>query len=58
MTRYLAEASEHAIELPFPAFYFGVIAMAVFLLLGWVTWTYRDVANRHDHKKNDSKAQH
>ena len=37
MTTFLAKASEHAVELPFPAFFFGVIAMAVFLLLGWVT---------------------
>lgn len=58
MTRFLAKASEHAIELPFPAFFFGVIAMAVFLLLAWVTWSYRDVANRHDNKGSDSKAHH
>jgi len=33
-----------------PGFVFGIIAFAVFLLLGFVTWTYRDVANRHEHK--------
>lgn len=58
MSQYLAEGAAHAVELPFPAFFFGVIAMAVFLLIGWVTWSYRDVANRHDHKSNDSKAHH
>jgi hypothetical protein len=26
------------------------IAFAIFLLFGVVTWTYRDVANRHAHK--------
>lgn len=56
MSILLAEGA--GVELPFPSFIFGVIAMAVFLLLGWVTWSYRDVANRHDHKSNDSKAHH
>lgn len=35
---------------------YGAIAMAVFILLGFVTWSYRDVANRHDHKSG--KASH
>jgi hypothetical protein len=58
MTTFLAKASEHAIELPFPAFFFGVIAMAVFLLMAWVTWSYRDVANRRANKSTNSKAHH
>lgn len=33
---------------------FGAIAMVVFLLLGFITWSYRDVANRHDHKSSNS----
>jgi hypothetical protein len=42
-------------SLGFPTFVTGVIAMAIFILLGVVTWSYRDVANRHDHKSsNDS----
>jgi heme/copper-type cytochrome/quinol oxidase subunit 2 len=44
--------------LPFPAFFFGVIAMGVFLLMGWITWSYRDVANRRERKGTDSKAHH
>lgn len=56
MSRLLAEGA--GVELPFPSFIFGVIAMSAFLLIGWVTWSYRDVANRHDHKSNDSKAHH
>ncbi|MEO0048991.1 MAG: hypothetical protein RL556_323 [Actinomycetota bacterium] len=42
-----------AITLPFPTFVIGVIAMVVFIALGLVTWSYRDVANRHDHKKSN-----
>lgn len=45
-----AEAA--ATEAAVPGYVFGAIAFAVFLLLGFVTWTYRDVANRHDHKSN------
>lgn len=44
----LAEAA--ATEAGIPGYVFGAIAFGVFLLLGFVTWTYRDVANRHDHK--------
>jgi len=53
-----AVEGEHEIvnELPFPSIIFGVIAMSVFILLALVTWSYRDVANRHEHKVSDSKA--
>ncbi len=33
-----------------PPIGFAAIAFGIFLLLGVVTWTYRDVANRHAHK--------
>jgi cbb3-type cytochrome oxidase subunit 3 len=33
-----------------PPIAFGAIAFGIFLFLGVVTWTYRDVANRHAHK--------
>lgn len=45
---FLAEAAEHAPAVP--AFIFPVVAAAVFLLLGFVTWSFRDVAYRHSHK--------
>ena len=57
MNQLLANAAEAGhVELPFPAIFFGVIAMALFLVLGAITWSYRDVANRHEHKTNGSKA--
>jgi putative flippase GtrA len=34
----------------FPSYWFGIIAGVIFLFFGVVTWTYRDVANRHAHK--------
>jgi hypothetical protein len=48
-TTVLAEASTH-VELPFPAIVFGIIAAVIFVALGFVTYSYRDVANRHSHK--------
>jgi hypothetical protein len=41
----LADVTEHPTWLPH--FVFPIIAFLVFLFLGVVTWTYRDVANRH-----------
>ena len=47
----VVETAEHAESIsPFiPA----GIAFAVFLALGIVTWSYRDVFNRHAHKNAD-----
>lgn len=39
-------------------FGFGLFAFAVFSILGFVTWSYRDVANRHDHKSGNSNSHH
>jgi hypothetical protein len=33
-----------------PNYAFAAIAFLIFLFLGIVTWTYRDVANRHGNK--------
>lgn len=57
MIRILAEA-EVVNPLPFPGVVFGAIAMGIFLLLGFVTYSYRDVANRHDHKDSHSEGKH
>ena len=57
MIRILAEA-EVVNPLPFPAFVFGAIAMTTFILLGFITWSYRDVANRHEHKSSNSQGHH
>lgn len=42
-------------ELGFPTFVMGAIAMGVFILLAFVTWSFRDVANRHSHKSSDKQ---
>lgn len=44
----LAEAGHG--ELPIPALVIAGMAAAVFLVLGVVTWSYREVSNRHSQK--------
>ncbi|WP_430646438.1 hypothetical protein [Agromyces sp. GXS1127] len=48
----------HARELPFDAIWFGVIAFAIFAALGFVVYSYRDVANRHRSKAEAYAARH
>ena len=45
-----AVQSETSVPLLMPPIGFALIAFGIFLLFGVVTWTYRDVANRHAHK--------
>jgi hypothetical protein len=53
MTQIITLA-EGANALPFPTVVTGAIAFGIFILLGLVTWSYRDVANRHSHKSDNS----
>ncbi len=46
----------HQTELPMPAILYGAIAMAAFLALAAVTWSYRDVSNRNP--KRSERAGH
>ena len=55
--QHLAEETT-AFVAPFPTVVYGVIAIALFILLGVITWSYRDVANRHEHKSGNSKGHH
>ena len=49
-------AEEAKIALFFPAWVFPIIAAVVFIALGFVVWSFRDVANRHSHKTGGSAA--
>ena len=40
-------------ELPIPAVMYAVIALAGFMLLAFIVFSYRDVANRHAHKNSN-----
>lgn len=44
---FAAEETEHHGNVMAETFPFGVIAMVIFLLLGLVTVSFRNVANRH-----------
>lgn len=45
-----AGEAEHHGNVQAETFIYGVVAFALFLLLGLVTVSYRNVANRHAHK--------
>jgi len=49
-----AEAAK--IALFFPSWVFPIIAAVVFVALGFVVWSFRDVANRHSQKTGGSSA--
>lgn len=46
VTAVLAE-TEHARELPMDSWLYGLVALVILAALGFVVWSYRDVANRH-----------
>ncbi|NDH65155.1 MAG: hypothetical protein EBY26_01995 [Microbacteriaceae bacterium] len=57
LTIIVAEGAEHAVSLLDTLPYF-LGAIGIFTFLAIVTWSYRDVANRHDHKSGGSEGQH
>jgi hypothetical protein len=44
---FAAEEAEHTGNVALETFWYGGVALAVFALLGLVTLSYRNVANRH-----------
>jgi heme/copper-type cytochrome/quinol oxidase subunit 2 len=50
MSEDILAAAEVVNELPWPAEMYGIVFLVVFGALGWVTYSYRNVANRHRHK--------
>lgn len=47
-------AAEVVNELPWPTAAYGIVFIVGFLLLGMVTYSYRNVANRHRHKTQNA----
>ena len=37
---------------------FGIIALVIFAVMGFMVFSYRDVANRHAHKNDTSGSGH
>jgi hypothetical protein len=54
----LLQASEVVNELPFPAWIIGVIGLVLFTALALVTFSFRDVANRHSEKAEQYAREH
>lgn len=52
----LAEAVLRPLFLPAPVF--GIIALVIFAVMGFMVFSYRDVANRHAHKNDTSGSGH
>ena len=54
-----SEAGHHVVnELPFPAPVFGIVMFALFAALAAVTFSFRDVANRHSAKAEAYAREH
>lgn len=53
-----AAGAGHINELPFPPFVFGLVVLILFIVLGFVTFSFRDVANRHIEKAEAYAREH
>lgn len=54
-----AEEGHHIVnELPIPGFMYGVIVLALFTAFAIVTFSFRDVANRHSEKAEAYAREH
>ena len=51
-------SGEVVVELPIPAWAYGVIFMGGFLALALVTYSYRNVSNRHSQKRPPQSGGH
>jgi len=54
----VAAAEEHAAPLIMPNWAFALTAFIIFLIMGLVTWSFRDVANRHAHRVDAAGGHH
>lgn len=54
-----AEEGGHVlVELPIPTIMYGVIAFSIFCVFALVTFSFRDVANRHSEKAEAYAREH
>ena len=57
LTLIPSEAAEELAPLIMPPLAFAGIAVAFFVIAGLVSWSYRDVAHRHNDKTSSSDSQ-
>lgn len=50
----VSAAAEEGSALPVPAIVYPLIAAVIFTFVGFVIWSFRDVANRHSQKTRGS----
>jgi heme/copper-type cytochrome/quinol oxidase subunit 2 len=58
ITSLITAAAEESHALPMSPYGYAAIAVAAFVALGVVVWSYRDVANRHSDKVDASHSDH
>ena len=58
LTGTVLTESVHARELPIEPWVYGLIAIIIFAVLGFIAASYRDVANRHRSKAEAYAARH
>ncbi len=56
LSTLLAETHEELAPMVAPPWVFAAIAAAIFIMLAFVTYSYRDVANRHSDKTSGQDA--
>jgi hypothetical protein len=57
-TLVFTATGDHPAPLIMPPIAFAGVAAAIFLTLALITWSFRDVANRHSDKVSDSQDMH
>ena len=55
---FLAAEKEIVNQLPVPPIVFGLAAMAIFVVVTLVFWSFRDVATRHSEKAEQYAREH
>lgn len=58
LTAALNAETVHAVALPMAPMLYGAVALVIFAAFGFVTWSFRDVANRHKAKGDAFAAAH
>ncbi len=54
----LSVETVNAVDLPMAPILYGAVALSLFAVFGIVTWSFRDVANRHKAKGDAYAAAH
>lgn len=57
LAEVVTAVEEHQLaELWLPAYWFAIIPAAIFVIMGFVTFSFRDVANRHANDRTANRS--